>query len=302
MNNPVKPSFFIVGAPKCGTTAMYEYLRVHPKIFMPEKEVYFFCKDLTFREPRPSMSYYLSLFADADPGLLCGEASIWYLYSKTAALELKQFNPDAKIIIMLRNPIQMLYSLHSQLFYGGSENIPVFEDALEAEPQRRKGELIPPLIGGPHQALYYSEVAKYAQQVARYINVFGKEQVRVIVYDDFAKDSALVYRQTLQFLGLDDTFSVDTKRINPNKTIKYPVLRDLLIKRSPWLIKTVKLLLPSKKLRTWVQNNLWAINTKYVERPPMNPDTKAFLQQAYKSDVAELSQLLDRNLMHWVEE
>ncbi|QQS28716.1 MAG: sulfotransferase domain-containing protein [Sphingobacteriales bacterium] len=295
------PSFFIAGAPKCGTTAMYEYLKQHPQIFLPDKELYFFGSDFTFREPRPKLEYYLSLFADAAPDLICGEASVWYLYSKNAAKEIKQFNPGSKIIIMLRNPVQMLYSLHSQQVYEGNENIPVFEDALMAEGARRKGVQIPPLIGCPVEGLYYSEVVRFTPQLKRYFEVFGREQVKVIIYDDFAKDAALIYKQTLQFLGVDDTFTVNAKRINPNKKIKYPFLRNFLKKRDQRLIRLVKVLLPSKSLRSWIQKKLWSVNTRYVERQPINPETKQLLQQAFKKDIEELSQLLDRNLMHWVE-
>lgn len=295
------PSFFIAGAPKCGTTAMYEYLKQHPQIFLPDKELYFFGSDFTFREPRPKLEYYLSLFADAAPDLICGEASVWYLYSKNAAKEIKQFNPGSKIIIMLRNPVQMLYSLHSQQVYEGNENIPVFEDALMAEGARRKGVQIPPLIGCPVEGLYYSEVVRFTPQLKRYFEVFDREQVKVIIYDDFAKDAALIYKQTLQFLGVDETFTVNAKRINPNKKIKYPFLRNFLKKRDQRLIRLVKVLLPSKSLRSWIQKKLWSVNTRYVERQPINPETKQLLQQAFKKDIEELSQLLDRNLMHWVE-
>lgn len=294
-----KPSFFIVGAPKCGTTALYAYLKQHPQVFMPAKELYYFGSDFTFQYPRAQLSYYLSLFKPATPGQLCGEASVWYLYSKNAAKEIKQFNPDAKIIIMLRNPIQMLYSLHSQQVYEGNENIPVFEQALLAEPLRRQGKLIPPLIGCPYEGLYYSDVANYAPQVARYIAEFGADNVLIIIYDDFAANAAHVYEQTLHFLGIDPTFTVTPRRINPNKTARFAWLRNLLKFRPPWLVRVVKVLLPSKKLRTALQNKLWSVNTQYQPRPPMNPNTLAFLQTAFKPKIAALSQLLNQNLSHW---
>lgn len=295
-----KPAFFIVGAPKCGTTALYQYLKQHPQIYLPQKELYFFGSDFTFRHPRPTLSYYLSLFKEAQPEQVCGEASVWYLYSANAAAQIHAFNPDAKIIIMLRNPVQMLYSLHSQQVYEGNENLPVFEDALLAEPIRRKGKLLPSLIGCPYEGLYYSEVARYAPQVKRYLEQFGTDKVKVIIYDDFAANAAEIYRQTLQFLGVDDTFTVNPKRINPNKTIKNQTLRNLLKSRPPALVTLVKVLLPSVKLRKWLQGKLWAMNTRYEDRKPINPDTKSFLEKAFYADIAALSTLLHRNLEHWV--
>lgn len=297
--NP-KPVFFIVGAPKCGTTALYYYLKQHPQLYLPQKELYFFGSDFTFRHPRPTHSYYLSLFKEAKPGQLCGEASVWYLYSQNAAREIYDFNPNARIIIMLRNPVQMLYALHSQQVYEGNENLPVFEDALLAEPLRRRGKMLPPLIGCPYEGLFYSDVARFTPQVSRFLNVFGPDRVKIILYDDFAANAAAVYRQTLAFLGVDAGFTVETKRINPNKTIKYPLLRNLLKRRSAAWVNLVKTLLPSKKVRKWVQNKLWAVNTQYEERKPLNPQTQAFLEQAFTPDIAALSRLLNRNLLHWV--
>lgn len=128
------PNFFIVGAPKCGTTAMHIYLRQHPEIFMPEKkESHFFGSDLNSQYFIRDREKYLSLFSEAKDVKRIGEASVWYLYSKQAAYEIKEFSPSASIIIMLRNPVDMLYAQHSQFLYNGNENIASFEDALNAE-------------------------------------------------------------------------------------------------------------------------------------------------------------------------
>jgi Sulfotransferase family len=133
------PDFYIVGAPRCGTTFMYEYLRQHPQIFMPDnKEPNFMCKDLDSGSYLDSLSFmrdeaaYIRLFAGAPAGSLRGEASTWYLYSETAAGLIKAMNPDSRVIIMLRDPVEMLYSLHGRRVYGGSEGLP-FVDAFEGE-------------------------------------------------------------------------------------------------------------------------------------------------------------------------
>ena len=132
-----KPNFFIVGAAKCGTTSLYRYLRQHPDVFMPEqKEPNFFGSDLSYRFPRISQARYLSCFAKAKGETRIGEATTIYLYSEKAAEEIKAFSPEAKIIIMLRNPVDVLYSYHSQQLYSGNEDIPDFEEALRAEVDR----------------------------------------------------------------------------------------------------------------------------------------------------------------------
>jgi len=140
------PDFFIVGAPKCGTTAMSDYLRQHPEIYMPQrKEPHFFGSDLDAPYPYfiRDKEQYFSLFAEAKDEKRVGEASVWYLYSKRAAFEIKEFCPTASIIIMLRNPVDMIYSLHSQRLFTGNEDIPDFEEALEAEEDRKRGLRIP---------------------------------------------------------------------------------------------------------------------------------------------------------------
>src|SRR5215472_18741131 len=108
-----RPDFFIVGAPRCGTTAMGQFLSAHPDIFMARKEMHFFGRDLRFgrRFYRRNLDAYLSEFTGAESRKRAGEASVWYLSSRTAAAEIKEFNPDSRIIIMLREPVEMMFSL-----------------------------------------------------------------------------------------------------------------------------------------------------------------------------------------------
>lgn len=295
-----KPSFFIVGSPKCGTTALYEYLKEHPQIFMPKKELYFFGKDFTFREKRAELAYYLSLFTPAQAHQITGEASVWYLYSKTAAEEIKTFNKEAKIIIMLRHPVDMLYSLHSQQLYAGNEDIEVFENALAAEGKRRRGKHIPPYLGCPYEALYYSEVGKYSQQVKRYVEVFGEEKVHIIWFDEFINNTAQVYENTLKFLEVTTDFKPTLAKVNPNKKVRHQGFRNLLKQRPSWLLKTGKILLPSQKIRQQIISKLWAWNTTYTERQPMKEETRTFLQVAFQEDIKRLASLTKKDLTHWL--
>src|SRR5882757_7658017 len=139
-----KPDFFIVGAPKCGTTALYRCLEAHPEIFVPErKELHHFGTDLYSPTYVRQLDEYLSLFAAAGDAKRVGEASVWYLFSKRAATEINAFNPQASVIIMLRNPVEMLHSLHSQHLYNGTEEISDFATALNAEGDRKMGRCLP---------------------------------------------------------------------------------------------------------------------------------------------------------------
>src|SRR5262249_53369576 len=126
-----KPNFFIVGAPRCATTSMYTYLKQHPQIHLSLlKEPLFFATDLTIQPLAVTdEASYLGLFADAGDARRIGEGSVFYLLSKRAAEEIKRFSPRAKIIIMLRNPIDMMHSLHALYLRTGNEDLD-FEEAI----------------------------------------------------------------------------------------------------------------------------------------------------------------------------
>jgi hypothetical protein len=177
------PDFFIVGAPRSGTTFMFDYLGAHPQIYAAtRKEPQFFATDLDSGSYLDSVTFvrdrdeYLALFAGARPDQLAGEGSTWYLYSKEAASNIHAANPDARIIAMLRHPVEMLYSLHGRRLFGGSEDLPDFADALAAEGDRRHGRRIPPRARNV-KALFYREVGRYSEQVERYLKTFGPDRV-----------------------------------------------------------------------------------------------------------------------------
>jgi len=301
MVNTPKPDFFIVGAPKCGTTAMNDYLATHPDIFMARKEAHYFGSDLDITFQRMNLDAYLALFAGWQGESRIGEASVWYLYSKRAAAEINAFNPDSRIIIMLRNPVDMLYSNYYQFLYNGNENLPTFEEALAAETERKKGQRLPPDVMLP-MSLYYRETAKYTEQVRRYFEVFGRERVHVVIFDDFKKDTALVYKKTLGFLGVDDSFSTNFDVINPNKQVRSTTLRRFLRGHTGWpqavAVTTARAVLP-RKTRRQITSRLKRWNTVYTERQPLTPATRHQLQIEFLPEVEKLSQLLDRDLTHW---
>ncbi len=240
------PDFLIVGAPKCGTTAMYEYLRQHPGLFLPErKELRFFGDDLDIRDrPSRSIHEYLSYFSGAGSHQRIGTAYVWYLYSKTAAAEISRLAPRAKIIVMLRQPADMLYSLHSEHLSNGNEDLSSFEEALAAEPDRRAGKRIPPHAHLP-QGLLYSEIPRYTEQLLRYYAVFGRDQVHVILYDDFARDTESSYRGTLRFLEVRDDFAPQFEVMNPNKRVRSESVRHFLARPPELPRKIIRAAIPA---------------------------------------------------------
>lgn len=292
-----RPDFFIVGAPKCGTTAMNYYLKQHPDIFIAKsKEMHFFGSDLDFSNRiriRYSEEEYLSYFSGAKNQKRAGESSVFYLYSERAAAEIKEFCPSANIIIMLRNPVDMLYSWHSQSLYNGDENIDDFESALDAEDHRKRGLCIPQRGIFPVKCLFYREVAKYTQQVQRYLDTFGNEKVHIIIFDDLRSDTAKVYQETLCFLGVNPGFQPKFRVVNPNKSVRSKAVRNF----SLWLRGTC---IPIPLRRRLLQG-IRFLNTRYEPRSPMDPKLRRRLQAEFISEVEGLSQLLGRDLMYWID-
>ena len=154
-------------------------------------------------------------FAKAGDARRLGDSSPGYLYSTRAAKEIKAYRPDAQIIVMLRNPVEALHALHATLLYVGDEDLEDIEQALAAEPERREGRRIPS-TNEPAFALRYRDMVRYRAQLERYVEVFGWDQVHVIVYDDFRDDTAATYRATLEFLRIDPGFEPEFEIVNAN--------------------------------------------------------------------------------------
>lgn len=301
MRSQRKPNLFIVGAPKSGTTAMYRYLSVHPEVFMAyRKEMHYFGSDL-YKRPHyffvSDETQYLSMF-NAPPEARCiVEASVNYLLSKNAAAEIMTFNPDARVLIMLRNPVDMLYSYHSQLYWGTHEELEDFEAALAAEPERRRGKGIPPGAMMPN-ALFYREVASYSGPVARYFDVFGRDAVHVILFDDFRVDPEREFMALQEFLGLTPFTLPRFRVVNPNMVTRFrPLMRAL--QRQPWPVNWLLAPMPDK-FRYWFIAKLSRLNSKVVKRPPMPSELRKRLTAEFAAEIGCLGELLDRDLSSWL--
>jgi hypothetical protein len=291
-----KPDFFIVGAPKCGTTAMHHYLKQHPEIFMPDvKEIHFFGSDLRSSYARINEPEYLSYFQAAKQQKRIGDTSVLYLYSKRAAYEINKFAPSANIIVMLRNPVDLIYSAHSQMVYNGNEDIEDFEAALEAEENRKKGLNLPKHF---IESIFYRETVKYTEQLTRYIDIFGRENVHIIIFDDFIQDTALIFRETLRFLGVDEDFCPPFEKINANKKIRSRLLGKIL-KNPPKPVQWFARLMLSPSIRHKLYSKAGQMNTLHVQRPTMAIELRRQLQAEFLPEIEMLSQLLERDLTYW---
>lgn len=295
-----RPNFFVVGAPKCGTSSLHYYLKQHPEIFMPErKELHFFGKDLRFvKGERISEPAYLAEFTPSANHKRIGEASVWYLYSQRAAEEIYRFDPDARIIVMLRNPVDMMYSLHSQFLYECNEDLESFEAAVQAETSRRNALRIPPGIYF-REGLYYHQVVQYAEQVRRYIDLFGADRVHIVAFEEFQQDPLKIYIEVLKFLEVWPGFRPRVRVVNPNKQVRFRSLQFFLNNPPPFVLQLSRWLLPTP-LRHSLVDGLKRLNCKLVPRTPMDPGFRRRLEREVHDDVIRLERLLGREFPYWL--
>lgn len=300
-----KPNFFIVGAAKSGTTSLYNYLRQFPQVFLPDvKEPVCFGSDLEFdtelcvRKSIHNIDEYLKLYDSARGYDRRGDATVWYLYSELAAQEIYDFDPQAKIVILLRNPVDVMQALHSEFLWDCNENIKDFAEAIEAQDARHRGEKIGPTTHF-RQGLYYEDVVAYAEQVQRYFDTFGRDNIFVGLFDDVVADSAKAFRQVADYLNLDARFQPEVKHSNERKPAQLHRINQFFAAR-PELRK----ILFSNVFSQVAKRHAIELATKLLgKRSPkreLDPDLRRELLSRQEDNIHQLGKLLDRDLSHWL--
>ncbi len=298
-----RPDLFIIGAAKCGTTSLYQYLAGHPEIYMsPDKEPQYFAPDLateilgrTLRHP-DDHDRYLALFAGARDERRLGEASVRYIYSEQAPGLVRQFQPDARIVVMIRDPVDMMHSLHAHYVAGAIEQITDFGRAFAAEADRRHGRRV---RRGVHPALLlYSERARFGRQLTRWFETFPREQIHVIVFEDFAAGPEHHFRRLLEFLEVDPDYQPPSFGVhNPRHAPRSQALLAVESARPLRILARRVISQPLRdSLRRRVIRPLRMLNRKRVDREPMPAALRQRLRQELAPDVELLSHLLDRDL------
>jgi hypothetical protein len=287
---PKQPNFFIIGAPKCGTTAMCHYLADHPNVFLcTPKEPNFFCEDLPrIREVR-TLSDYLRLFESAGEGhTAIGDASVWCLYSAIAPGRIRDFDPQARIIVMLRNPVDFVYSLHSQFVFNGTERERDFERAWRRQDERS---------GALKQ---YRSIASFGAQMERLFGIFPASQVKVILFDDFSTDTHRSYVETLEFLGLEDNRRASFPKVNLNRMKRVDAL-SRIVKRTPRPLAVAAEQIKSAFgiRRLGILDAVHRLNTRTVTRPQLAPELRRSLAREFEPEVAKLERIIGRDLRVW---
>jgi len=296
-------NFFILGGPKCGTTAMVNYLRTHPDIFMSDpKEPNFFMDDMPQMKYVKTIDDYHSLFNNfKDNYKIYCDASILYLYSENAIKKIFEYNKKAKLIVMLRNPLEMVYSFHSQILYTMDEDKKNFKDAWIAEKNRRKGRDIPKYCR-TEKLLFYSEIAKYHKQLKRVLSFFPKEQLKIIFYYEFKKSNLEAYKDVLNFLELQYDGRIDFPKVNKAKKAKFDIINKF-VQRPPKLLNvTAKSVLSLiNKPRFGLLEKIDKLNRGIDDRKELDQEIKHQILEEYRNDIKSLEALTNRKLNNWMQ-
>lgn len=315
MKHFLKPSFFIVGAAKAGTTSVADYLSQHPQIYMcPVKEPHYFAKDIRLQDLRPILKkrlrnldldavmksegktklhrafitdpdVYYQLFSFADKELIAGEASPSYLYSEVAAHEIHSYNPDAKIIILLREPVSRAFShylMDLRLDYTNG----TFEEALTEDAAAATNSW--------GSRSHYRELGLYSAQVKRYMNVFPENQIFLLLYDELQADTAAVVQKILRFLQVEsDVTALDLSAKNTAVVSRFNLgLQSALSEK----IKTrLKPMLGESALKQKLKKFFY----KKPEQSRPAPATEIMLKEYFSKDLQELERLTGINLQTW---
>jgi hypothetical protein len=290
-------NFVVIGAPKCGTTSLHRYLSEHPDIYLPiQKELHFFSRpfikqltagpkdrDVLADIPRTFEEYAVH-YADVRDETAIGEISPSYLYFADVARAINQRLGEVKIIVILRDPIQKAYSQYLHLVRDNRETLS-FYDALLAEGGRH--------VAGWSAIWRYAESSLYTERLRTYRDVFGDENVKVLIFEEFIADTRGSLTELLEFLSVRDDVPLTTTTVHHRSgKPRSKLLSSLLSKRSP-LSRVAKAFLP-RALTDSMQRRLWSLNT--LRKEAIDARSMSYLQEYFRGDVAELESLLGRSL------
>ena len=288
----LKPNFFIIGAPKCGTTSLSVYLSKHREIVMSHpKEPHYFSTDIE-NGRMTDQSKYLACFVQDKTPIAVGDASTLYLYSKDAIQNILQFNPKAKFIVMLRNPTEVAFSFHQLALKIFSETETNFEKAWYLQTERAIGNHVPK--GCPDfKLLLYGEIAKLGAQVKRLTDQVRPDQIKFIYFDEFVNKTDKIYCSVLEFLKVNKNHTPNFENHNPTRRIKFNKLTKI-VNQVVGLKKAVGI-----KKQFGVAKNIHTVNVKGGSPKQMSRTLKTTMNVYFKKDIQLLSDLMNKNLSDW---
>lgn len=249
----MKPNLFVVGAPKCGTTSLHEYLNNYDEIEMSSiKEPCFFAQDFQSKRYIKDKKGYENLWSGASV-MWRGESTTSYLFSETAAEEIYEYNNQAKVIIILRHPQDLMRALHSEYVKTGIESEAIFEKALELQKARALGKELPLLLEYPARYLQYEAVANYLPQVERFLSVFGRDNILFISFENLVTQAASECKAVLAFLGLPFNKEIHFPTKNRGKEPRSMRLHKVLTSFAGISSRTLRPVLRSRRVRRWMR-------------------------------------------------
>ena len=308
------PNFLIIGAPRTGTTSLWHHLDSHPQVYMsPVKEPKFFAfegQEADFHGPPPEdrsgdntapwaitdLEAYRALFGGVTDENALGEASTLYLYYNEKAAELiRRYVPEAKLIAVLRDPVERAYSHFLFMRSHGREPLADFARALDAEEERVRERWWP--------AFHYARAGFYHEQLSRYFKLFGREQIRIYLYEDLQPDPSGVTRAVFRFLGVDDAFVPGDMSVkhNPSGVPRSEKLYALLYSGCRWVRPFVEPHLPNR-LRQRVPRVVASLKKRNLDKPRLSPEVRGRLVGEYREDILRLQDLIGRDLSSWLEQ
>jgi hypothetical protein len=286
----MKVDFFIVGAPKAGTTSLYHYLEEHPEIEMSSQKEPDYFSDIPLQEQGMyygknrinTLDKYESLFAQKE-GVIYGEGSVSYLFYENVAEDIKKYNPNAKIIIMLRNPIDRAFS-HYLMDYRLGLVSDSFEDIINKKSKYKNAHLF-------YQQ--YIEVSEYAKQIQRYCNVFSTDNLLLIDYEDFKGDVSGTVDLVYDFLKVSTEFAADVN--TKHNTFTMPKNKGIrFIYSFVFLRKILTFIFPKSLVK-----NIKGLLFKADKKPELLEETRNQLKQFFSDDVRELGRVLGKDYSKW---
>jgi hypothetical protein len=303
------PDFFVVGQHKSGTTALHRMLREHPQVFLPRlKEPRFFAPDMAWRFPPPwdpvlpqTREEYEALFADAGPGQRTGEVSAAYLVSRDAPRLIAEAQPQGRVIAILRDPVSFLRSFHQNTQRVGLEDEPDLRRALALEPERREGRNVPDGAYWP-QLLQYTEHATYLPLLRRWHEHFAREQVLVLIYEEFRRDNAGTLRQICEFIGVDEGAPLPQVDVHVTQQVRSPrlnrAMRAVTTGNAP-AARAARSAIKAVAPRNLRRRAFGSVRKSLVvgEVAPMDPQLETELRQRFRPQVEQLGEYLGRDLL-----
>jgi|AP45_3_1055517.scaffolds.fasta_scaffold09169_3 hypothetical protein len=290
--NQLTPNFFIIGAPKCGTTSLSIYLAEHPNVVMSlPKEPHYFSTDIE-NGRITDQSKYLACFSANQNSSAIGDASTLYLYSKVAINNILAFNKDAKFIVMLRNPTEVAFSFHQLALKIFSETETNFEKAWYLQTERAIGNHVPK--GCPDlKLLLYGEIAKFGFQVDRLLSKVNRHKVHFIYFDDFINKTDKIIQSVFNFLELTPNLQIDYQIHNKTKRIQYPQFTKMVnialgVKKSLGI-----------KSEFGIAARIHKKNITDGTPNQLNLSTLRMLADYFEKDIQTLSTLLNKDFSNW---